>query len=134
MFGVEDKVWYRQVVHLCLALCNPMDCSPLEPLSMESSKQEYWSGQPFTSPEDLLNPGIEPGSSALQAGSLLSEPPGKPQSLVDVSTKRPGKQEVQAVLLGDPEQVSSRLWVYVSLSVNSEAKTKKTNEDIPAFK
>ena len=70
----------------------------------------------------------------MQAGSLLSEPPRKPQSLVDVSTKRPGKQEVQAVLLGDPEQVYSRLWVYVSISVNSEAKTKKTNEDIPAFK
>ena len=45
--------------------------------------------------------------------------------MVDVSTKRPGKQEVQAVLLGDAEQVSSSLWVYMSLSVNSEAKTKK---------
>ena len=38
---------------------------------------EYWSGQPFPSPGDLLNPGIEPRSTALQAGSLLSKPPGK---------------------------------------------------------
>ena len=42
------------------------------------SRQEYWSGQSFPSPEDLPNPGMEPGSSALQADSLLSEPSGKP--------------------------------------------------------
>jgi len=40
------------------------------------SRQEYWSGLPFPSPEDLPNPGIEAGSTTLQADSLLSEPPG----------------------------------------------------------
>ena len=35
------------------------------PPSMGFSRQEYWSGLPFPSPEDLLNPGIEPGSPAL---------------------------------------------------------------------
>ena len=44
---------------------------------MEHSRQEYWSGQPVPSPEDLYNPGFEPRSLALQADSLLSEPPGK---------------------------------------------------------
>ena len=39
--------------------------------------QEYWSGWPFPSPGDIPNPGIEPGSPALQADALLSEPPGK---------------------------------------------------------
>ena len=34
-------------------------------------------GNPFPSPGDLPNPGIEPKSSVLQADSLLSEPPGK---------------------------------------------------------
>ena len=43
-------------------------------LSMEFCRQEYWSGLPFLSPEDLLNPGIEPRSSALQADSLSVEP------------------------------------------------------------
>ena len=33
---------------------------------------------PFPSPEDLSDPGIEPRSSALQADTLPSEPPGKP--------------------------------------------------------
>ena len=46
---------------------------------MEFFRQEYWSGLPFPSPGDLPNPGIEPGSPAFQADSLLSEPPGKPQ-------------------------------------------------------
>ena len=45
---------------------------------MEFSRQEYWSELPFPSPRDGPNSGIEPGSSALQAESLLSETPGKP--------------------------------------------------------
>ena len=45
---------------------------------MEFSRQEHWSGLPFSSPGDLPNPGTEPSSPALQADSLPSEPPGKP--------------------------------------------------------
>ena len=37
------------------------------PLSMEFSRQEYRSGLPFPSPGDLPDPGIEPGSPALQS-------------------------------------------------------------------
>ena len=47
------------------------------PLSMEFSRQEYWSGLPFPSPVDLPDPGIEPGSPTLQADSLLTKPLGK---------------------------------------------------------
>ena len=47
------------------------------PLSMGFSRQEHWSGLPFPSPGDLHDPGIEPGSPALQADALTSEPPGK---------------------------------------------------------
>ena len=42
------------------------------------SKQEYWSGLLCSPPGDLRNPGIEPGSPALQADFLLAEIPGKP--------------------------------------------------------
>ena len=45
------------------------------PLSMEFSRQEYWSGLPFLPPGDLPNPGLESRSPTLQAGSLPSEPP-----------------------------------------------------------
>ena len=44
---------------------------------MGFSRQEYWSGLPFPSPGDLPNPEIEPGSPALEADALTSEPPGK---------------------------------------------------------
>ena len=50
----------------------------LSRLLMSISRQEYWSWLPFPSPEDLPNPGMEPGSPALQADSLLAESPGKP--------------------------------------------------------
>ena len=48
------------------------------PLSMGFSRQEYWSGLPFPSPRDLPNPGIEPGSPALQTDFLPSEPSRTP--------------------------------------------------------
>ena len=50
------------------------------PLSMEFSWQEHWSGLPVPSPVDLPNPGIKPGSPALQLDSLPSEPQGKPEN------------------------------------------------------
>ena len=49
------------------------------PLSMGFSRQQYWSGLPFPPPGDLPDPGIEPGSPALEADALTSEPPGKPR-------------------------------------------------------
>ena len=48
------------------------------PPSMGFSRQEYWSGLPFSSPGDLSNPGIKSWSLTLQADSFPSEPPGKP--------------------------------------------------------
>ena len=57
------------------------------PPSMRFSRQECWSGLPFPSPGDLPNPGIEPGSPALQADALPSEPPGKPNENPKVSAK-----------------------------------------------
>ena len=60
------------------------------PLSMGFSRQEYWSGLPFPSPGDLPNPGIEPGSPALQTDALPSEPPGKPITPSYALKKKPG--------------------------------------------
>ena len=51
------------------------------PLSMEFSKQEYWSGLPFPPPGELPNPGIKPlspASPALASGAFTTEPLGKP--------------------------------------------------------
>ena len=47
------------------------------PLSMRFSRQEFWSGLPFPSPGDLPDPGIEPGSPALQAYSFTIRAPSR---------------------------------------------------------
>ena len=56
-------------------LVTPSTAAYQAPSSMEFSRQEFWSGLPFPSPEDLPDPEIEPGSPALQADALPSEPP-----------------------------------------------------------
>ena len=64
------------VTKSCLTFATPWTIACQAPLSMGFSRQEYWSGLPFSSPEDLPNPGIEPKSPALQADSLPTELPG----------------------------------------------------------
>ena len=55
-----------EVTQSCPTLFNPMDCVAHQvPPSMGFPRQEYWSGLPFTSPGDLPNSGIEPGSPSL---------------------------------------------------------------------
>ena len=51
------------------------------PLSTVFSRQEYWSEFPFPSPEHLPNPGVEPGSPALQVDSLPSVLIGRSSTL-----------------------------------------------------
>ena len=53
-----------------------MDCIPQAPLSTEFSSEEDWSGLPCPSPGELLNPGIEPRSPALQADFFFFLPSG----------------------------------------------------------
>ena len=60
------------VAKSCPILATPCTVSSQAPLSMGFSRQEYWSGLPFPSPEDLPTPGIKPWSPTWQADSLLS--------------------------------------------------------------
>ena len=64
---------------LCLTLCDPWTVAHQAFLPIEFSRQEYWSGLPFPTSEELPNPGIKLGSPEMQADSLPSEPPGKPR-------------------------------------------------------
>ena len=61
------------VAKSCLRLGIPWTVARQAPLSTVFSRQKYWSGLPFPSPGDLSDLGIEPGSPALQADSLLTE-------------------------------------------------------------
>ena len=70
---------------LCACVCfrhvqlpaTPWTVALQAPLSIGFSRQEYWSGLPVPSPEDLPDSGIESGSRALHVDSLASEPLGK---------------------------------------------------------
>ena len=68
---------YCLVTKVCPALCDPMDYVVHQTsLSMGFPRQEYWSGLPFPSPEDLPNPGIKLKSPALADRFFNAEPPG----------------------------------------------------------
>ena len=81
--GQETGGGHGLVAKLCLTLCNPWTVAHQPPLSMGFSRQEYWSGLPFPSPEDLPDPRIEPvspvwqGISCITNGFFTAEPPGE---------------------------------------------------------
>ena len=66
------------------------------PPSMGFSRQEYLSGLPFPSPGDLPDPGIKPGSPALEADALTSEPPGKPNGCESWTIKKAEHKRIDA--------------------------------------
>ena len=71
LYGVYT-VQYKSLS--CVRLfATPSTVAHLAPLSMEFSRQEYWSRLPFPSPGDLPETGIEPRSPALQADPLPTE-------------------------------------------------------------
>ena len=87
----------RSVVSI---LCNPINWAYQAPLSMELSRQEYWSGYAFPSPGDLSDPWIEPGSSVLQADSLPSEPPGKLVNIWEIYFGQKAKHSLEIFFNG----------------------------------
>ena len=75
MSSVDAKIFSKRLLEFSASqservshsvVSDPMNCVACQaPLSMEFSRQEYWSGLPFPSPEVLPDPGVEPGSPAL---------------------------------------------------------------------
>ena len=65
-----ERVSLCLVAQSCPTLCDPWSVDCQAPLSMEFPRQEYWSGLLFTSPGDLPDSRLEPGSPALQEDSL----------------------------------------------------------------
>ena len=66
------------VAQSCPTLCVPWTVACQAPLSMEFSRQEYYSGLPFPTPGELPDPGVEPtslASPALAVDFLPLEPP-----------------------------------------------------------
>ena len=88
-FGLKPSTDTTSYIEICVCVCVCVCVSRsvvfaalwtvahLVTLSMEFSRQQYWSGLPFRSSRELLNSEIKPRSPTLQADSLPSEPPGK---------------------------------------------------------
>ena len=73
----ESSAAAAKSLQSCPTLRDPIDGSPPGSPVPGILRQEHWSGLPFPSPGDLPDPGIKPGSPALQTDALPSEPPGK---------------------------------------------------------
>ena len=77
--------WKMMEGNSCSVVSNslqPRELQSTTPLSMELSRQEYWSGFVISCSRDLTNPGIKPISPVSRAGTgrfFITEPPGKPK-------------------------------------------------------
>ena len=91
----EERKKVKSFSHVQL-FATPWTVAHEAPPTMGFSRQEYWSGLPFPSPGDLPNPGIKPGSPALQADALLSELSRKPSRM---------REEGDSMMGGDYELV-----------------------------
>ena len=81
------------------------------PLSMEFSRQEYWTGLPFPTPEDLPDPEIEPTSLALAGGFFTTMPLGKPPCL--------GHANKQKQIIGVGGDSNILPWLSLLITVNA---------------
>ena len=81
------------------------------PQSMGFSRQEYWNGLPCPPPGDLPDPGIKSESPALQADSLLPEPPGKPYIYPYISATQHCKSTIR-------QQKKGNKWCYLQKYVS----------------
>ena len=89
-----------EVAQSCPALCNPWTVAYQAPLSMGFFRQEYWSGLPFPSPEDLPDLGIELASPALAGKFYTTESPRKwSRKWQPTPVFLPGKFHVQRSLV-----------------------------------
>ena len=106
VYGKLKKLLHRKLKSLT---CVRLFATPWTMQSMEFSRPEYWSGQPFPSPGDLPNPGIEPRSPTLQADSLPAEPQGKP------SAQERKQQQNERAIYGMRENIFKSYLIGVNL-------------------
>ena len=83
----EASALRAQLLHSCPALCSPTDRRPPGSSVRGIPRQEYWSELPLPSPGDLLDPGIEPTSPALQADSSPVSHWGSPRKSIVITNK-----------------------------------------------
>ena len=111
----------------------PLNAKKLKLLwKVKSSRPEYWSGQPFPSPGDLPNPGIKPGSPALQADSLPAELPGKPswRRKQGLSQGAGGKKALRRIRCNQEWLTRLTLWKHLSIKESSKTRGRQKGEEM----
>ena len=107
----------------CSVVCDsaiPWTVAYQAPPSVEFSRQEYWSGLLFPSPDELPNQRIKPRSPTWQADTLPSELPGKPSSQWNKQNKT--------------KQNKTKLYVWLqNVSVESERRGGEGRRDTPCW-
>ena len=104
----ESEKW--MMLSCVLFFATPWTVAHHAPLSMEFSRQDYWSGLPFPSLVDLPDLEIKPRSPALQADSLLSELPGR-RKWQPAPVFLPGESHAQTVALKSMGSQKSQTWL-----------------------
>ena len=84
LFLLWKSKWLSDMLSHVRLFATPWPVAYQAPPSMGFSRQKYQSGLPFSSSGVLPNPGIKPGSPALQTDALPSEPAGKPFSSIPI--------------------------------------------------
>ena len=117
-FGFRDcGVWWWFSHSVISNFSTPWTLTHQAPLSMGFPRQEYRSDLPFPPPGDLPNLGIKPRSPALQADSLLTEPPGRPgEDMWTFTSHFP--EEKSTLREGNPfAQVYEKFWVWAEANL-----------------
>ena len=78
------------------------------PLATGFSRQEHWSESPCPSPGDLPDPGVKPGSPALQVDALPSEPPGKLTGYLNVELFQTVSITFPSIIILNPMEYRSQ--------------------------
>ena len=96
------------------------------PLSVEFSRQEYYSGLPFPPPGSLPDPEIEPASPALAGGFFITELPGKPFSSTHIANlfSKGWKQFAVRSTMQKRSSVTAGLWYLNNISVKIDVMLK----------
>ena len=94
----------------CSALATPCTVARQALLSLGFSRQEFWNGLPFPSPEDLLNLGIKPKSPVLEGRFFTTVPPGKPCTCICSSDSTLNWRELKAELLSKLGETGVSVW------------------------
>ena len=112
-----NSVQFSSIPQSCPTLYDTIDFSPTgSSVRGNSPGQEYWSGLPCHPLGDLPKPGMEPRSPALQADSLLSEPPGKPILKKKIHYYHSYTAQVPSLLLSPFAKVNSESFSSVQFS------------------